>query len=112
MAAAACSSRPEPKAILEAIHRYRVNFFRRCPRCTSACSIHPELEKFDISSIQGCFSGAAPMPVEVIKAFEERTKSQICEGYGLSETSPVVTINPWGGTTKVGSIGLRYPIRR
>lgn len=101
--------RPEPKAILEAVHKYRVNFFPAVPTMYVGLLNHPELEKFDISSIQGCFSGAAPMPVEVIKAFEEKTSSQICEGYGLSETSPVVTINPWGGTTKAGSIGLPIP---
>ena len=47
--------------------------------------------------------------METIKEFEAATGSQICEGYGLSETTPVVTINPFGGKTKVGSIGLPVP---
>jgi long-chain acyl-CoA synthetase len=47
--------------------------------------------------------------VEVIKDFEAKTGSQICEGYGLSETSPVATTNPYKGKTKVGSIGLPMP---
>ncbi|MDO8955989.1 MAG: AMP-binding protein [Deltaproteobacteria bacterium] len=49
------------------------------------------------------------LPIEVIKEFESKTGSQICEGYGLSETSPVATTNPFGGVTKVGSVGLPVP---
>ena len=98
--------RPEPQAILEAIHKYKVNFFPAVPTMYVGVLNHPEVSKFNLTSIKGCFSGAAPLPVEVIKDFEAKTGSQICEGYGLSETSPVVTTNPYGGKTKVGSIGL------
>jgi len=98
--------RPEPQAILEAIHKYRVNFFPAVPTMYVGVLNHPEASKYNLTSIKGCFSGAAPLPVEVIRDFEAKTGSQICEGYGLSETSPVVTTNPYGGKTKVGSIGL------
>ena len=98
--------RPEPQTILEAIHKYRISFFPAVPTMYVGVLNHPEASKFDLTSIQGCFSGAAPLPVEVIRDFEAKTGSQICEGYGLSETSPVVTTNPYGGKTKVGSIGL------
>jgi long-chain acyl-CoA synthetase len=98
--------RPEPQAILEAIHKYRINFFPAVPTMYVGVLNHPEASKYSLTSIKGCFSGAAPLPVEVIKDFEAKTGSQICEGYGLSETSPVVTTNPYGGKTKVGSIGL------
>ncbi len=98
--------RPEPLAILEAVQKYKVSFFPAVPTMYVGLLNHPKISKFDISSIEGCFSGAAPLPVEVIKEFESKTGAQICEGYGLSETSPVATINPWGGKTKNGSIGL------
>ncbi len=98
--------RPETKTILEAIQKYRINFFPAVPTIYIGLLNYPGLSKYDISSIEGCFSGAAPLPVEVIKEFEGKTGSQICEGYGLSETGPVVTINPLGGITKPGSVGL------
>jgi long-chain acyl-CoA synthetase len=98
--------RPEAQTILEAVHKYKVNFFPAVPTMYVGVLNHPKLSQYSLTSIKGCFSGAAPLPVEVIKDFEARTGSQICEGYGLSETSPVVTTNPFGGKTKVGSIGL------
>ena len=98
--------RPEAGAVLEAVSKHKVNFYPAVPTLYIGLLNHPELEKYDISSIEGCFSGAAPLPVDVIKSFEGKTGAQICEGYGLSETSPVATINPYGGKTKAGSIGL------
>ncbi len=48
----------------------------------------------------------APLALETIRSFEKLTGAQICEGYGLTECSPVSHINPLGGKTKVGTIGL------
>ncbi len=101
--------RPEPQTILEAIQKYRVNFFPAVPTMYVGILNHPKASQFNLTSIKGCFSGAAPLPVEVIREFEAKTGSQICEGYGLSETSPVATTNPYGGKTKPGSIGLPVP---
>src|SRR5579883_65810 len=53
-----------------------------------------------------CVSGAAPLPVQVLREFEEKFHIPLVEGYGLSEASPVVTKNPLDGTRKPGSIGL------
>jgi len=70
---------------------------------------YPDLKKFDITSLKGCFSGGAPLPLETIRKFEELTGAQICEGYGLTETSPVTHVNPYGAKTKAGTIGLPIP---
>ena len=67
----------------------------------------PGIDKVDMTSIAGCFSGSAPLPVEVIKEFESRTGAIIVEGFGLTESSPVTHVNPFGdGQRKVGSIGV------
>jgi long-chain acyl-CoA synthetase len=56
-----------------------------------------------------CVSGAAPLPKQVLKEFEEKFHIPLIEGYGLSEASPVVTKNPLDGRRKAGSIGLPLP---
>lgn len=56
-----------------------------------------------------CISGAAPLPVQVLKEFEAKFHVPLIEGYGLSEASPVVTKNPLDGNRKAGSIGLPIP---
>jgi long-chain acyl-CoA synthetase len=61
------------------------------------------------SSLRFCVSGGASLPVEVLHKFEERFKTKIYEGYGLSECSPVCIENPFRGKTKPGSIGVPLP---
>lgn len=56
-----------------------------------------------------CVSGAAPLPVEVLKEFNAKFPIPLLEGYGLSEASPVVSMNPIAGPIKAGSIGLPIP---
>ncbi|CDQ42062.1 long-chain-fatty-acid--CoA ligase [Virgibacillus salexigens] len=72
------------------------------------CKDHP----FDLSSIRTCTSGSAPLPMEVIQAFNETTGSSVAEGYGLSEASPVTHRNPISGLQKPGSIGIPIPNTR
>lgn len=62
-----------------------------------------------LSAIKFFISGSAPLPTPVIGTIEERFGSPLLEGYGLSEASPVVSVNPRHGTRKPGSIGLPLP---
>ena len=57
-------------------------------------------------SLRLCISGAAPLPVEILNRFNRISPAPIIESYGLSEASPVVTLNPIHGPTKAGSIGI------
>ena len=101
---------PKPQApqLLEAISKYHPTFVPLVPTMFVSILQHPDIEQVDLTSIKGCFSGSAPLPVEIIKEFEARTGATIVEGYGLTETSPVTHINPFGqgGLRKVGSVGL------
>jgi len=95
--------------LLELIKQYKPTLFPAVPTVYTAIANHPEADKFNINAIEICNSGAAPMPVEVMNRFEERTGSKMLEGYGLSEASPVTHCNPLKGVRKPGSIGIPYP---
>ena len=80
------------------------------PTIFVAFTNHAQLDQFDLTSLMGCFSGGAPLPPEVCKRFEEKTGSVIFEGYGLSETAPIASINPTNTEQrKIGSIGFPIP---
>jgi long-chain acyl-CoA synthetase len=79
------------------------------PTLFNAMLNHPQLRSYDLSSLRFCLSGGAPLPVEVKHKFEALTGCKLVEGYGLSETSPVVTANPLEGPVKAGSIGQPLP---
>ena len=98
--------RPQPEPLLEAIRKYRPTFAPLGPTMYIGMLSHPDLKKTDMKSIQGCFSGSAPLPVEVIHEFEKVTGSVIVEGFGMTETTPVTHTNPFGGVRKIGSVGL------
>lgn len=99
--------KPTPDTLMETIRKYRPSFAPMVPTMYIGILNHPDVHKTDLRSIKGCFSGSAPLPQEVIKAFEKETGAVIVEGYGLTETSPVCHINPFGNNRrKIGSIGL------
>lgn len=95
-----------PKSIInEAITR-EATILPAIPQFFRAMANSPVPEKF---TLRLCISGAAPLPREVLKEFNERFPIPLLEGYGLSEASPVVSINPIAGPWKLGSIGKPIP---
>lgn len=64
---------------------------------------------WDTSSLTVAICGAAPMPAELIRRFEQHTGQRILEGYGLTESTSVSSVNPAAGETRVGSVGIRLP---
>ncbi len=101
--------RPDPGKLLKAIKDFKPTFGPLVPTMYIGMMNHPDLKKTDMTCFKGLFSGSAPLPVEVIHEFEERTGAIIVEGYGLTESSPVTHINPFRGIRKIGSIGIPLP---
>ncbi|MBX5476407.1 MAG: long-chain fatty acid--CoA ligase [Clostridia bacterium] len=97
------------KAMVDAIERYRPQIFPGAPTMYVAINRFPGIEKRDLSSIDACISGSAPLPLEVQSEFERLTGGRLVEGYGLSEASPVTHCNPLWGERRPGSIGLPWP---
>jgi len=79
------------------------------PTLYNALLTSPKLEKGSLASLKFCFSGGAPLPLDVKRSFEAASGCALVEGYGLSETSPVATANLLQGSTKSGSIGIPMP---
>lgn len=102
--------KPQPKELLETIRKYKPSFAPLVPTMFVGMLAHKDIEKTDLSCIKGCFSGSAPLPLEVIKSFEEKSGAVIVEGFGMTETSPVTHMNPFDPSRrKVGSVGIPAP---
>ena len=99
----------EIEQLLATIQRAQPTIMPGVPTIFTAINNYPDLDKFDLSSLAFCLSGGAALPLEVKKSFERLTGCTLVEGYGLSETSPVATANPFVGENKEGSIGLPLP---
>jgi len=97
------------KQMLELISKTKPTLFPGAPTMYIGLINHPDLQKYDLSSIEACVSGSAPLPVEVKNRFEELTGGKLVEGYGLTEASPVTHSNPIWGKSITGSIGLPWP---
>ncbi len=99
----------EVNDFLKTLHKTKPTLFPGVPTIYVAIVNHPKIGEYDLSSIRYCITGSAPMPVEVLRKFENLTGGIIVEGYGLSEASPVTHVNPLTGMRKPGSIGIPVP---
>ncbi|MED4111416.1 AMP-binding protein [Priestia megaterium] len=99
----------DAKTTLKTIHKQQPTLFPGAPTIYIALLNHPDLAKYNLSSIDSCMSGSAPLPVEVQEQFEKLTGGKLVEGYGLTETSPVTHANFLWKERIPGSIGVPWP---
>jgi len=99
------SVHPPKNVIAEIIHRQATilpaipQFFRALANAAVPANL----------PLRICISGGAPLPVEILREFNRKMPMPLLEGYGLSEASPVVSMNPLAGPWKEGSIGKPVP---
>ena len=99
----------DAERVLADIARKRPTLFAGVPTMYAALLQHPRAKEADMSSLRFCGSGGAPLPLEILNGFQRLTGITLVEGYGLSETSPIVTLAPSDGTAKPGTVGLPCP---
>jgi long-chain acyl-CoA synthetase len=102
----------DPAAVLKTIVDEEVGFWIGVPTMYWALLQHAASQQVDVSGIASrlrcCVSGGAPMPVDVLHRFEQTFQVRVLEGYGLSETAPVVAFNQLERPSKPGTVG--FPI--
>lgn len=94
---------------LDAIDTESITAMPGVPTMYQALLDNPRIDSTDFSSLRACISGGAPLSAVLKEKFEAKTGSRLIEGYGLTESSGVVSCNPYEGEGKVGSIGLPLP---
>jgi len=101
--------RPDPAINIKMIRKYKPTFLPGVPTIFVGLLAEPEFRKLDLSSIKGFFSGAAPLAADTIRDLKELTGADMCEVYGSTENSPIVSVTPWGGKIKPGTVGCPVP---
>lgn len=99
----------EATKVLQVLARDRVTVLEGVPTMYAAMLHSPDADNTDMSSLRTCITGGAAMPVEILKAFEQKFDCEIYEGYGLSETAPIACFNQPGHQRRPGTIGI--PVR-
>ncbi|ETR66006.1 MAG: AMP-dependent synthetase and ligase [Candidatus Magnetoglobus multicellularis str. Araruama] len=89
--------------------RFHPTFMANVPTLYVLLLQNPEFIKLDFSKLRVCISAAAPFPVESMKQFEKVIgHGKLAELYGMTETGPIQTMNPYKGIKKMGSVGLPF----
>lgn len=94
---------------LRVLERDEVTVLEGVPTMYSALLNSPGADSADLSRLRCCIVGGAPMPVEVLRSFEDQFGCEVYEGYGLSETAPIACFNQPGTPRRPGTIGI--PVR-
>ena len=99
----------EPASSLDAIQKHKCTVLYGAPPMFVAWSQIPNIHDYDLTSLRYVASGAAALPVKIMETFQGLSGVPISEGYGLSESSPVLTSNAAGPATKPGTVGPAIP---
>ena len=94
--------------IMGSISKHKATLYSAVPSSYTRINTHPDVGKFDLSSVRVCLSGAAPLPKQVQETFQEITGGKLVEAFGMTESSPATHVNPLD-RNKIGTIGTPWP---
>jgi len=98
-------TRFDAETLLIAIEKYKCSVWLAITTMNIAVINHPNLKKYDISSLRALISGGAPVPPAIVEKYRELTGCNLVEGFGMSETISATILNPLE-RNKLGSIGI------
>ncbi len=99
----------DPDLVLPVMKKHPATFLPAVPPIYERLTAAAEAKGVSLKGIQIAISGAMPLSAKVVEPWEARTGGYLVEGYGLSETSPVLMANPVGPTRRAGTVGLPLP---
>ena len=99
----------DPELVFSLIERHKVSLFWGVPPMYYAFVNTLGLEKYDVSSLRHAMTGAAILPVVIVERFRDLTGIELSDGYGMSESTAILTFNSAGPVIKRGSVGPPYP---
>ena len=102
-------TRFDAAAAVKDIAGKKITVFCGVPTMFVAVMALPGVKREDLASLSACSSGGAPLPVEVQRQFQALSGCRLCEGWGMTETSPTGTFTPADGPVKSGSCGVPLP---
>jgi long-chain acyl-CoA synthetase len=95
--------------IVDAFNKYPISLMTGVNTLFNAMLHFKPMQALDFSKLKVCVAGGMAMQTKIMRSWKEMTGCSIAEGYGLTETSPVATVNPIDGSGVEGSIGLPVP---
>lgn len=98
-------SRFDPETVVRAIDRYRCTIWTSITTMNVAMINFPDVDKYDLKSLRRCGSGGAPVPLEVLEKWRAKVRTELSEGYGLSETMAQTHMNPVSAP-RYGTVGI------
>lgn len=98
-----------PEVVFDLLEREHITIFAGSPTLFTSLLTHENFACADFSDLYLSYSGSAALPEELLRQWEAATDAPVFEGYGQSETGPVLTFNPMHGARKLGSVGLPLP---
>ncbi|MFQ5661100.1 MAG: AMP-binding protein [Gammaproteobacteria bacterium] len=101
--------RYHPEDVLKVFVKEKITLFGGSPTLFSGLMNHEEFANTDFSNLRFSYSGSAPLPEELLRRWEQTTNTPVVEGYGQSESGPVISFNPLAGPRKPVSVGVAIP---